>query len=368
MKQKTLETITITSFLSIVGVLTITNFFNPVKDISYNENRPLAKAPEVSLKHIFSGDFDDAFESYFQDQFVFRDQFIETKSAFKKACGYIENNHVYFASDGSLIKQFQTYKEKAFINNIESINEFLDENQMQAYTLLVPTASTIHESVKPNGAYDINQLDLLERYKTLCTNQTVLPSLTMEDDLDSTYFKTDHHWSVDGAYKGYESICKNVLHKDPSTFKKEEVSDSFFGTMYSRSGAFWTNPDKVFKITPSTPIDVEVTIDDQTYDSIYFDHRLQEKDQYTYYLDGNHPYVKIKTNANTNRKAILIKDSYAHILVPYLICEYDEIDLIDLRYYHTPVTDLMTDKQHTDLYFIYSLDNFCEDSSLAFLR
>ncbi len=367
MKQTQIK-LTIASFVGFVGILSIANLCKQPMDVSYNENRPLAKAPEVSIHSIFNGNFDDSFESYFQDQFIFRDTFIETKAAFKKACGYIENNHVYFADDGSLIKQFQTMKEKAFVNNLEAIDDFLEDQQIQGYTMLIPTASTIHQSVKPKLAYDIDQFELLDQAQKQTHNQTFLPSLTMEDDNESTYFKTDHHWTVNGSYKGYLSILEHVLHKQESPFTKEVVSTSFYGTMYSRSGAFWSKPDEIIKVTPTTPINVKVTIDDNTYDSIYFANRLQEKDQYTYYLDGNHPYVKIETNANTNRKAILIKDSYAHILVPYLLQEYDQIELIDLRYDRTPVSTRLTDKENTDLYFIYSLDNFCEDSSLAFLR
>jgi hypothetical protein len=42
--------------------------------------------------------------------------------------------------------------------------------------------------------------------------------------------------------------------------------------------------------------------------------------------------------------------------------------MIDLRYYHSPVSELIEDTQNTDLYFIYSLDNFAEDPNVVFLR
>ena len=101
-------------------------------------------------------------------------------------------------------------------------------------------------------------------------------------------------------------------------------------------------------------------------DSLYSTDRLSTKDQYAYYVDGNHAYVDIKTNMNTNKKAVIVKDSYAHILMPFLATEYSEIQMVDLRYYRGNVSDLLDDQ--TDLYFIYSLDNFCTDPNLAFLN
>ena len=62
----------------------------------------------------------------------------------------------------------------------------------------------------------------------------------------------------------------------------------------------------------------------------------------------------------------MIKDSYAHILMPYLISEYEEIDMVDLRYYHDSVSELI--KEDSDVYFIYSIDNFAQDPNVIFLE
>ena len=85
-----------------------------------------------------------------------------------------------------------------------------------------------------------------------------------------------------------------------------------------------------------------------------------------YYLDGNHAHVSIQTSVSNNRKAIIIQDSYAHILIPYLISEYEQIEVFDQRYYHDSVSELID--ENTDVYFIYSMDNFVEDKNLVFLK
>lgn len=369
MKKNFSKNATVAVFLLTIFGFSIVNILTPSQDFSYEENRPLAPFPEVSIKNVFSGNFDDAFESYFQDHFFNRKGFIESKSYAKRATLFLENNDVYYGKNDTLIRTFQTYQDKVVNNNIDYINEFIEETSLNTAIMLVPTATWCNTVDLSKGTYSINQDELGKEIKGKFKNCTYLPSLTQSSDAENYYFKTDHHWNQNGAYLGYESICKNFLKKQPEEFTTTKVSEGFEGTMYSRSGAFWVNGDPIYRIDPTYPISISLTVDDQdNYTSIYFDERLQEKDKYMYYLDGNHPHVHIETTAPSNKRAIIVKDSYAHILMPYLISEYSVIDMVDLRYYRQPVSDLITDQEDTDLLFIYSLDNFCEDSNLAFLR
>lgn len=370
MKKKAIETCTIAGFLGFIAFFTGWNIAAPRRTYSPNENRTLAEAPSTSLTHILSGKFDDDFENWFSDHFVQRDFWIELKAGLKKAAGAIENNQVYFARDGYLIRQFQTYSEATLQQNVDAINDFCANQNIRANILMVPTASTIDQSKLPGGAYDIDQIALSSQLASSFQDQNYIAVADLMEGKDSLYFHTDHHWNEAGAYLGYSAITRSVLQKEPAEFQYDLVSSTFEGTMYSRSGAFWTAPDSIYRITPkSGSLQVSVTYDGGTAtDSLYSDKRLQEKDQYTYYLDGNHAEVSIKTNAGTGRKAVIIKDSYAHILIPYLAAEYDEIEMIDLRYYHSPVSALLSSMPGADLYFIYSLDNFAEDPNLIFLR
>jgi hypothetical protein len=368
MERKTVKKLTVYLFAGYIAVFSAWNLFAAKRTFSANENRTLAAAPSLSAKHIFGGSFDTDFETWFSDQFVGRDRWIELKSALRKAGGAIENNAVYFGSDGRLISQFLTCDPGILSQNTDLINSFCTDNGVQGNVLLVPTAAYGESASLPAGAYNVDQQALLDTAEKQLSGQTFL---RMDDVLakGNLYFKTDHHWNEVGAFAGYEAIARTVLNKEPNSFHFEKASSSFEGTMYSKSGAFWTRPDSIYTILPDDPYTVQVTYDDGTEtDSLYSESRLQDKDQYAYYEDGNHAYVDIKTSAGSGRKAILVKDSYAHILVPNLASEYSEIIMVDLRYYHAPVSQLLDDKENTDLYFIYSLDNFCTDTNLAFLR
>ena len=354
--------ITVAIFLAFIFLLSIINIFTPNKDFSENENRFLSKFPDSSLKNIFFGDFDTEFENYFSDQFTLRDKWIELKSSSLRFSGAIANNNVYFGKEDKLINQFIDYDEKIAANNIEYINEFVSNTDAKVNLMLVPGTAFGEEASLPFGSATINEKEVI---KDLYSKTSNINCVEINDELKDgdNYFHTDHHWNHLGAYKGYEALCKSVLHKEPNNFTYEEVSNSFYGTLYSRSGAFKTKPDSIFKMISDNNIEYEIDLDGEVSNSLFFENRLEEKDKYTYYLDGNHTEVHIITNVDNNKKAIIIKDSYAHILIPYLASEYSEIVVFDLRYFHNAISPYVTD--NTDIYIIYSLETFVSDASLV---
>ena len=99
--------------------------------------------------------------------------------------------------------------------------------------------------------------------------------------------------------------------------------------------------------------------------TVYDRSKLKEKDKYQVFFGGNHAMVDIMTTNDTARKLIVFKDSYANCFVPYLIPYYNEIVMIDPRYYYENVETLMANKGITEALFLYNLDTFMTDNSIA---
>lgn len=367
-KKLIVQGITCLVFVMFIFVLTVINIFAPKKDFSENENRSLAPAVNTDIKNILFGSFDTEFENWFSDHFVFRDSWIEAKSSLRKDTGAIENNGVYFSRGGRLIQQFLSYDEKTVSDNISYLKEFSQDTGKKLNILLVPGASYGERGFLPFGAANVKEKDLIAEIGAELADQNFIDITDRMGPRENNYFRTDHHWNENGAAVGYDAICRSVLNKEAGSFRLTEVSDSFRGTMYSKSGAFWTKPDKICRMDPEKSFTVSVEYDNgNTSDSLFVDENLSVKDQYTYYLDGNHGYVHIKTDAGSGKKAILIKDSYSHILIPYLAAEYSDLEIFDLRYFHDQVSTHLTDKENTDVYVIYGIETFCTDTNLAIL-
>ncbi|NLC51033.1 MAG: hypothetical protein GX764_01840 [Firmicutes bacterium] len=75
--------------------------------------------------------------------------------------------------------------------------------------------------------------------------------------------------------------------------------------------------------------------------------------------------VKIRTRIDTGRKLLVIKDSYAHSFVPFLVNHYAEIHLIDLRFFNDNLLRYVEQNNFTEVLILYSALSFAEDRSVV---
>ena len=103
------------------------------------------------------------------------------------------------------------------------------------------------------------------------------------------------------------------------------------------------------------------TVRESLYDPSY----LEGRDKYAYFLGGNHPLTEITTSVRNGRRLLVIKDSYAHALVPFLTAHYETIDMVDLRYFKEDLAAWMGDRGITDVLVLYNASTFASDRQLA---
>ena len=101
--------------------------------------------------------------------------------------------------------------------------------------------------------------------------------------------------------------------------------------------------------------------------SLYASEKLKGRDKYGVFLDGNHPIVKIRTMADSDRTLLLLKDSYANCFVPFLTSSFREIVLVDPRYYYGNIEELLLEQNFTDILILYNLNTFLQDDVLHFV-
>ena len=84
------------------------------------------------------------------------------------------------------------------------------------------------------------------------------------------------------------------------------------------------------------------------------------------YLDGNHALTQIQQQGQkkTEKKLLVIKDSYAHTFVPFLAQDYDEVIMVDFRYNKMPVSMIIENYGITDILVLYNATNFVHDDNL----
>jgi hypothetical protein len=196
--------------------------------------------------------------------------------------------------------------------------------------------------------------------------------LIEESKTKQIYYKTDHHWTSEGAFVAYNEYCKKNGLTIPSreNFKIESFNN-FFGTNYSKS-AFWlSKPDMIQTFNPSGDFTVDIfdgNGKEKISQSLFFKEHLEENDKYPVFLDGNHSFVKITNSSVPEGKLLVVKDSFGHCLVPFLSQLYHEIYMIDLRYYKKSVADLVNSEGIENIILVYGVENFIGDSNLKWIK
>lgn len=376
MSKKIKQIIMISIFILVIFGLTIANILMPSKEFSETENRPLQKLPEFSFKDLFDNKYTVDFEKYTTDQFIGRDNWVELKNDIDYAVQKRDSNGVYFGQDGYLFEKLtdNTLNKEQLKINTDRTKMFVDKYQEQlgkehVKVMIVPNSFEIMSDKLPSFAPKVDQSKYLNDMQNLIGESFINITDTFKKNKDSIdlYYKTDHHWTTDGAFLAYQEWCKSMGIKalDETDFDINVVSDEFYGTYYSKARYTGINPDVIKQYVPKGNYEYKVDFDlgkKQT-DTLYNEKFLEKKDKYSYFLDSNHSLIDIKTNVDNDKKLLIIKDSYANSFTPFAVNHFSEVYVVDLRYYRKGMSKLIEEKGITDVLVMYNFSTFSTDTN-----
>ncbi|MCR5147711.1 MAG: hypothetical protein K6C35_01960 [Eubacterium sp.] len=371
----------IITFILYIAVITVGSIILKDRKFSDMENRTLEQFPEVSAKSIASGSFMDDFEKYMADQIIFKDDFVSLNTTANYLLGQRKINGVYFTDNGMIVQDYQ-YNEKILSDNIRYINSFKEEHpDIPMNMLITATASYIYRDNLPEGAPIDDQMKALSYIHNNLTQDIVLTDATdalyEQKDGDDIFFKTDHHWTQAGAFIGYQELLKDLGLSYQNYLEYKDVaagSEPFYGTLYSKTPGFMVKGDTLTALADVYyKYHVEYLDEDWEEDTMFHEENLKKKDKYTVFLDGNHSIIHITSDARTeqgsdcDKPILVVKDSYAHALLPYLASNYRDIYVVDLRYYHNSVSNLIAEKGIERVIFINNIDFITTDTNYKML-
>ena len=382
MKILTFENAKIAVFGGTLAALFFGAVLHKPTEFSQTENRYLGQRPKFTAAKLLDGSFMKDYETFITDQFPERSFFMGVKTAAERLRGRTDDNGVYFGKDGYLFGKYDgaLFESETSQNNIKVIGEFVkiyaDKfGQGHFLVALAPSSSEILKDKLPAFAPTYNQTEYIAKIKEAAgdTQVTDLGDILKKHTEEYVYYRTDHHWTSLGAYYGYQAIAKGLGFKaEPlDELKADTVSKDFLGTYDSKVNTGLTGgvvPDDI-TIYSSSKIDrAKMMWDndkDKKFSSIYNMDALKGKDKYTVFFGGNHSVTDINTGNNTGKTLLLIKDSFAHSLAPFLIKDYDRIIMLDLRYFNKSLKKYIDENKITDLLVLYSTPDFAEDANIG---
>lgn len=363
-------------FLILLFLICLLNIVWPSREFSEKENRMLEQKPELTLSGIESGRFMEQYESYQSDQIAGRDLWVQLKTRVDLLMGKRESNGVYKGKSKYLMEDIKTPNQEQMEHNLASMCNFQEAYpDIPMYMMLVPNAANVLSDKLPSFAVTRDQdKDFAEIQKALKGHLTwVDVSSAMKDHKsENIYYHTDHHWTSLGAKYGYEALAE-ALQLDTSKeveLKPYAVSDSFNGTLSATSGYETGYEEPMYVYLPKeegTGPEVVVSyVEEQEKKATLYDtSKLKEKDKYAMFLGGNSGLIDIRTTADSTDRLLIVKDSYANSLVPFLTPYYREIFMVDPRYYYGDIHEIMENNKITSVLFLYNGNTFVEDNSIS---
>ena len=236
-------------------------------------------------------------------------------------------------------------------NYAKTINGFADKfgSSVKVYDMIVPnhTEMGLPQRLKDSDAPSTSQADNIKAaYAALSDKVTPINCYNRlaEHNTDYIYFKSDHHWTGLGAYYAYTAFADTndlpVLSLDDCT---EEKIDGFTGSFTNSADGLDSDTVSYWKFPYSVTMDItQADGSTASYDSPYYSAAEGGSNTYGVFIMGDNALTVLKSsseNATAGKKIAVVKESYGNAFVPYLTYDYEEVHVIDFRYFNQNLVD-----------------------------
>ena len=334
------------------------------------EKRELQTRPEISITKVLDGRFQKKYESYLRDQFPGRDHWVSFQTDMELFMGKNEIHNVYIGKNHYLLEH---YTEKEFdpqqiSKNLQALEKFVGKAKQNAdvHVMMVPTKSWILREKLPAFAphykeqkfYDALQ-QKLEKEDVLISVEPVLDAHKEEE----IYYRTDHHWTTLGAWYAYKQYTKAVggdLQRAQGKKKFRCISKDFYGTTYAKIN-YARQADKIEIYEPEDKLRVVYNMGEKKTKTLYDFSFLKTADQYSVFTGGNQAVLEITGGIKNGKTLLLIKDSFANSILPFLAEDYEKLVVVDLRQLNVSGDRLLEMFSPTDILILYNSAQFAQD-------
>ncbi|MBQ9915137.1 MAG: hypothetical protein IJO50_03225 [Clostridia bacterium] len=346
------------------------------KDLSTieKENRELKAMPALTKDRVLSGSFSKDFEDYLADNVGYRSFFVDLASKIENTkgiktkdgrivtttkdlgTGNAGDNHLLLLSDRVMeVYQKNDTARDAYAAALNRYAETLPED-VRLISMLIPTQIEFYQG-KNNSDSQKETIDYI--YQSLDESIVTVPAyeaLQAHKD-EYIFFRTDHHWTQRGAFYGYSAFTETLFGQRPLESDYEiRSADGFLGYLYSQANdpSLKKYADTIEWFTKGENLTVKAKALENganvCYESkLYVEPTFGTAPKYGIFMGGDHQFAEITTENKNGKTLLVMKDSYANTLLPFLVEQYETVLVIDPRNYFGTVTALTEE---------YDIDDF----------
>ena len=190
---------------------------------------------------------------------------------------------------------------------------------------------------------------------------------------EDIYLRTDHHWAPLGAFYAAKEFARvaQVPFRQLDSYTRKVVR-GFVGSMYGYSNdiAIKNAPEDFVYFVPNG-IKYTVTYTNYTIDEDYhvtgigkpyrgpffYHYRNGSGGAYSTFMGSDAKITRIATQTKNGRRVLILKDSFGNALSGYLFFSFEEVHVVDTRYFTKNMVEYVHDNKITDILFANNIFN-----------
>lgn len=250
----------------------------------------------------------------------------------------------------------------AIVNNMAQVLK----GKATVYDMIIPTAIDITlDDATRNSINSSNQRKaILYMYSKMNRNvgKCYIYELMRSHRDEYIYFRTDHHWTALGAYYAYSAFMaqlgKNAYSLD--SFKEHDMG-TFVGSYYTqtRVTSLSNHPDTLYAYEPFSTNALKMINNENDfvdYNIITDVSKWNKTSKYSTFIGGDNAYTEINNPDVTDGSSVLvIKESFGNAMIPFLVENFENVYVVDYRYFNGTITELVDNKGIENVVFVNNI-------------
>ena len=405
-------------FVALTGLL----LFFPRSTYSELEKRDLAAFPEFTVEKLLANTYPGELSRWFSDSEPYRDAFMTASMQLRdwfrlggeeavtfhaaegndKMAGVVDGNTDTADSADTSLDEKTTLAHAGILvvgsgANVRALMAFGGEAgggrayasalnrlksempELRVYSMVIPLATEFYcpESARGTSRPQKPFIDNIARLLSGVTPVDAYGALK-EHAAEDIYLRTDHHWAPLGAYYAARQLADaaGVPFRDLSAYDKRVVR-RFVGTMYaySKDIAVKNAPEDFVYYVPRTNFSTNYIVfsldkefkmtGSRAWNNAPFFFRFNDGSggAYSTFMGGDAKITRVKTGVGNGRRMLIIKDSYGNAVPGYLFFSFEEIHVIDFRYFNKNLKDYIKNNKITDVAAVFNVFNAYSNSA-----
>lgn len=192
----------------------------------------------------------------------------------------------------------------------------------------------------------------------------------VEEDI---FLRTDHHWAPLGAFYAAQKFATvaDVPFRDLEAYERRVVR-GYIGSMYgySKDISVKESPEDFVYYMPRN-VDYQTTYINYTINDNYqvvgearpikgpyfYHYKDGNGGAYCTFMGGDTKLTQVRTSTHNGRRVLILKDSFGNAIPGYLFYSFEELHVVDMRYFTKNMVEYVTENRITDILFANNVFN-----------